>query len=192
MDNYNNSPLTMRVEQCYYVHNSNDRNILTQRQDSLHVNTLMTLLKSEGTAALPTSLNDWANLRTYLQPTTTVKRYAAIPSHLVNVRIALNTLEHSLPCYVISKPQVLGGGVGGVSTPHMKFVWVYKFYPTRFSGRTVFVSFASTSFIVFLKVRRLFHSRLQVYCFSGRKTFVSFQSTSFIVFLDYDMCFICA
>jgi len=48
----------MRVEQCYYVHNSNDRNILTQRQDSLHVNTLMTLLKSEGTAALPTSLND--------------------------------------------------------------------------------------------------------------------------------------
>jgi len=76
----------------------------------------------------------------------------------------------------------------------------------RFSRRTTFVSFASTSFIDFLDVRHLFHLSLYVssdplfwtyticficvykfHRFSGRTKFVSFESTSFIclVFFTY-------
>jgi hypothetical protein len=166
-------------------------------------------MTSAGTAALPTILHDWANLRTYLQPTTTVKRYAAIPSHLVNVRIALKISEHSFPCYVISKPHVcLGLQVLSDSflwTYDICFIWVYKIHCFsgrmtcfasvykfhRFSERTAFVSFASTSLIVFfLKVWRLFHLRLQVSSFFWMYDMfhLSLQNSSF--FWMYDICFI--
>ena len=174
-------------------------------------------MTSAGTAALPTILHDWANLRTYLQPTTTVKRYAAIPSHLVNVRIALKISEHSFPCYVISKPHVcLGLQVLSDSflwTYDICFIWVYKIHCFsgrmtcfasvykfhRFSERTAFVSFASTSLIVFFwkydvcficvyKFHRFsgcttcFIWVYKIRRFSGCMTFVSFESSSFIVF----------
>jgi len=121
-------------------------------------------MTSESTAALPTILHDWANLRTYLQPTTTVKRYAAIPGHLGNVRIALEVLGHSLPCYVISKPQVLRE----------------KKNPLHVQSLFGFTSFNRP---VFLDVQHLFHLCLQDKSFFWT-TFVSFESTKFIVFLD--------
>jgi hypothetical protein len=91
-------------------------------------------------------------------------------------------------------------------TPRTKFVWVYKFYPIHFSGRTTFVSFECTRFIVSLDVWHLnlqdssffwtydirFTSVCKFHRFSGRMAFVSLASTSFVLFfLKYDVCIIC-
>jgi hypothetical protein len=90
-------------------------------------------------------------------------------------------------------------------TYDIHFIWVYKVH--SFSGPTTFVSFESTSFVVFLDLRHLFHLSLQVSWFFstydiwfiwvykfrdffGPTTLVSFESISFVFFWTYDICFI--